>query len=163
MIIRFIEYFKVVTKWVTIKIWKMMYRFCKYKLQICCPSVLSHSNFCVHRRPRLERNLKKIMWILELVKPMASSPQYTKNQNCILTDGMGTILLAETERDVIPHWLLWLPWVLTVNKPKYSRNAAWNRLKASSCILAAPYLRGHDLEGKFLCESESLAWWMNHD
>ena len=38
----------------------------------------------------------------------------------------------------------------------YSRNPAWNRLKASSWIFEVPYLSGQDFEGNFSRESEWL-------
>ena len=68
--------------------------------------------------------------------------------NIKLTDGRATILLAETEREVIPQ-------SLTPGEPIYSRNPAWNRLNASSWIFAVPYLNGQDFEGNFLYDSES--------
>lgn len=73
-----------------------------------------------------------------------------------LTDGISTILLAETERPVILQPSCCEPEILALYDPRYSRRAAWNRLRASSWILASPYLRGQDLEGNFLSESVSF-------
>jgi len=47
--------------------------------------------------------------------------QVSKSKQFKLTDGMGTILLAETESAVIPH-LFSLLLVLELYKPKKSRN-----------------------------------------
>lgn len=44
--------------------------------------------------------------------------------NLELTDGMATILLAETERPVIPHPQFLFPEVFTLYWPRYSRNPA---------------------------------------